>query len=400
MADNENNQTVGNNFVEFLVIVVKYRWFLFLFIFSITCCSIVYALFIADKWYKATASVLPAEKTDLLSTLSGLSGLAKGFSASKGLAALTGSNEETDRYMAILLSATVTDDIIKRFDLRKEYDMRNDYYDKVVEEWKSNFELEIMDEGNLSITVFDKNPNKAAQIANYLVTKLNHLNTKISGINAKSNKEFIEKRYFQNLEDITILESRMKEFQQKYGVIAVPEQIEATVKSMSEIYVEYYRKEVEENVLKERFGDDSPFFKNAEIERKELEKKINSLNTGKDNTQKDTKLLIPFKQAPELGNEYFKIYRNLEIQYKILEFIQPFYEQAKVEESRNTPSVLVLDQAKVPDRKAKPNGSLFALISFVLSSLFGLTICLTIEFFQKLKIKNPNKYRAIFYWAK
>jgi uncharacterized protein involved in exopolysaccharide biosynthesis len=400
MAENNiqaSNEKVGNTFFEFLVITVKYRWFLFWFVFVITAGATAYAL-LAPKWYKSTASVLPAEKNDLLSTLSGISSLAKGFSASKGLAALTGQNSETDRYMAILMSATVTDDIIKKFDLRKEYDLEDDYYEKVVKEWQSNFELEIADEGNLTITVFDKDPKKAANIANYLVDRLNEINTKLSVSNAKSNREFVEKRYTQNVKDINDLEDSMRNFQQKYGVIAVPEQLEATVKSMSNIYADMYKKEIEFNVLKQTYGADHPVTATAKIELNELQKKINALNAGTDASQKDVKLLIPFKQAPELGNEYLKIYRNLEIQYKILEFVQPLYEQAKVEEARNTPSVLVLDKAGPADRKAKPKGSIFAAVGLVSSLIVGLFIVFFLELFGKLKVTEPEKYDYIVGW--
>lgn len=401
---NENNVKIkqeeikiGSTFFEFLTVVVKYRWFLFWFVLLITIGATSYAL-LAPKWYKSTASVLPAEKTDLLSTLSGLSNLAKGFSASKGLAALTGANSESDRYLAILMSATVTDDVIKKFDLRKEYDLEDDYYEKVVKEWQSNCELEIQDEGNLTITVYDKDPQKAADIANYLVGRLNELNTKLSVFNAKANREFVEKRYLQNIADINNLENSMRDFQKKYGVIAIPEQLEATVKSMSDIYAELYKKEIELNVFKQTYGKDHPLTVTSEIEMNEVKKKIEMLNRGTDSSQKDFKLLIPFKQAPELGNEYLKIYRNLEIQYKILEFVQPLYEQAKVEEARNTPSVIVLDQAAPADRKAKPKGTLFALIGFVSSLLIGLFIVFFLEMFSKLKSYDPVKYNYLTGW--
>lgn len=297
-VNNEETTYVGSSLVEFLTVTVKYRWFLFWFVFIITVGTTVYALIIADKWYKSTASVLAAEKTDLLSSLSGLSSLAKGFSASKGLAALTGGNAETDRYMAILLSATLTDEVIKKFDLKKEYEREDDYYEKVVKDWQSNFELEVQDEGNLTLTVYDKDPQKAADIANYLVQRLNEINTDLGVTNARANREFVEKRYFQNIDDINKLEAGMQTFQEKYGVIAVPEQLEATVKSMSEIYVGLYKKEVEFNVVKERYGADHPLTSVAEIEMKELQKKIDLLNSGKDASQKDVKFLIPLKKHP------------------------------------------------------------------------------------------------------
>lgn len=388
-SDN-NHYKVGHSFVEFLVVLVKYRWFLFLFIFIITAGATTYAL-LATKWYKASASVLPAEKTDFLGSLGGLSSLVKGFSPSKGLAALTGTSD-VDRYMAILKSGTMMNDVISTFKLREEYELEDAYYEKVVKAFISNLEMDVEDEGNLVVSVFDKDPQKAADIANYMIAKLNEMNTVLGVTNAKANREFIEKRYIENITYIDSLERDMKNFQEKYGVIAVPEQLEATVKAMSDIYAQLAQKEVELNVMKRTYGEESPLTIKAEIGVEELNKKINSLNAGKELSDDGVNLLIPFKKAPGLGYKYFKIYRDLEIQYTILEFVQPMYEQAKVEEVRNTPSVLVLDYAGPAERKARPKGSLYFVISFFASTFFGLLIVFTLEGLKKIKSIAPDKY--------
>ncbi len=392
--EKETDKNNSSTFFEFITVTVRYRWFIFWFVLIITASVTGYAL-LSTKWYKSTASVLPAEKNDLLSSLSGLSGLAKGFSASRGLAALAGGNSESDKFLAILRSSTITDDVISKYELKKEYERENDFYEKVVKDWQSNSSFEIQDEGNLTISVYDQNPQKAADIANYLVSRLNEINTKLSVQNATANRGFIEKRYLQSKGDIDSLETRMKNFQEKYGVIAVPEQIEATVKSMSSVYVDLYQKEIQFNVLKQTYGLDHPSTATAKIEMDELRKKINQINSGSDESQKDVKLLIPFKQAPKLANEYLKIYQNLKIQYTILEFIQPLYEQAKIEEVRSTPSVIVLDKAGPADQKARPKGTLFALVSFVISLLLGFFIVYTKEFFKKFKLVSNHDFNFV-----
>jgi uncharacterized protein involved in exopolysaccharide biosynthesis len=379
---------VGHSLIEFLVTIAKYKWFLFLFVMIITLTATLYAL-LSPKWYKASSSVLPAEKTDFLGAFGGLSSLVKGFSPSKGLAALTGTTE-LDRYIAILKSGTMIDDVIKKFDLRKEYEREDDYYEKVVKDFLGNLEIEIQDEGNLLINVYDKNPQKAADIANYMVAKLNEINTRLSVTNAQANREFIEKRYLENISYINQLESDMKDFQIKYGVIAVPEQLESTVKAMSEVYGELAQKEVALNVIKRTYGENSPLVYQAEIEVEELKKKINLINSGKNIADDNVNLIIPFKKAPDLSNKYLKIFRDLEIQYKILEFVQPMYEQAKVEEVRNTPSVLVLDNASAPELKAKPKASLYLIVAFLTSSFIGLLIVFTLEGFNKIKRIDPE----------
>jgi tyrosine-protein kinase Etk/Wzc len=392
LPDNNNNR-VGHSMVEFLVVVAKYRWFLFLFIFIISAGATTYAL-LATKWFKATASVLPAEQANILGSLGGLSSLAKSFSPTKGIAALAGTSE-VDRYMAILKSSTMTDDVIKKFNLREEYELEDAYYEKVVKAFISNQEIDVADEGNLVVSIYDKDPQKAADIANYMVSRLNEINTRLSVTNAKANREFIEKRYLENISYIDTLEKSMRNFQEKYGVVAVPEQLEATVKAMAEIYGQLTQQEVEYNVLKRSYGDENPLTKKSMITVEELNKKINLINAGQGMSEDGVNLLIPFKKAPSLGYKYFKIYRDLEIQYKILEFVQPMYEEAKVEEIRNTPSVLVLDYAVPADRKAKPKGTVYLIVSFISSTLVGLLIVFTLEGINKIKLLSPEKYAYI-----
>jgi uncharacterized protein involved in exopolysaccharide biosynthesis len=71
------------------------------------------------------------------------------------------------------------------------------------------------------------------------------------------------------------------------------------------------------------------------------------------------------------------------------------YEQAKVEEVRNTPSVLVLDYAGPADRKAKPKGSIYLVISFLASMFVGLIIVFSLEGINKMKKLSTDNYEYI-----
>jgi uncharacterized protein involved in exopolysaccharide biosynthesis len=95
---------------------------------------------------------------------------------------------------------------------------------------------------------------------------------------------------------------------------------------------------------------------------------------------------------PDLGGEYVRRFRNFEIQYKILQFITPLYEQAKVEEKRQTPSVLILDKAGPAERKAKPKVSLYTLLSFVISTSVALFLVFSFVGMQRLQILHPERF--------
>jgi hypothetical protein len=73
------------------------------------------------------------------------------------------------------------------------------------------------------------------------------------------------------------------------------------------------------------------------------------------------------------------------------------YEQAKVEEQRATPSVIVLDYALVPERKAKPKALLYGLIAMVGSTLIALLLIFGIEGARDLRMMDPQGTDAL--WA-
>jgi tyrosine-protein kinase Etk/Wzc len=390
--ESQNLNTVGSSLLDFLFIITKARKFLFIFVFVITGGATLLAL-LTPKLYMASVSVFPAEQADILSSLSGITSLAKSFSPFKGLSSIGGPNE-IDKYIAILKSKSVQQRVIDNFNLRKVYDLEGQPMWKVEKQLSGNLEFKIEDEGYLLISAYDENPDLASKMANYLIEILNEINTKLHITNAKATREFVEKRYFQNLADISELETEMTQFQEKYGVIAVPEQIEATIKLISELHVDLAREDIQLNVLRKTVGEGNPILQQKEIELQEMQEKINKLSKGSEITN-IPKVLIPLNVAPDLLRKYLSLYKNVAIQYKIAEFITPVYEQAKIEEVRNTPSVLVLDKAYSPERKAKPKISLYALIGFVISLVVALFIIFTAELLRKLQLINPEKFSYI-----
>ena len=392
-STDQRENLVGSAFLDFLFTIAKFRKFLTIWIFLIVGGAILLAV-LTPKEYKATSSVLPASQSDLLSSLGGISSLAKSFSPLRGLGGLGGS-DETDKYFAILKSKNVQYRLINEFNLKKVYDLENEPMWKVEKALSNNLNFELETDGNLLIEVYDESPKRAAKMANFLVSQLNEINTELHITNARSTREFIEKRYFQNIDDITNLELQMKDFQEKYGVIAVPEQIEATVKSLAELYVDVAREEVALNVMRKSLSKDNPTLITKELEYREISDKVNKLGTGSLITEYP-KVLIPLNVAPGLVNKYLNIYKNLEIQYTIAEFITPVYEQARIEEVRSTPSVLVLDEAYPPERKARPKIALYALIGLVVSLVLGLFIVFMLELLRKLQKIDQQKFDYIY----
>jgi uncharacterized protein involved in exopolysaccharide biosynthesis len=392
-SDNVESINPGSVLLDILGIVTKYRKFLLRFILVCTIGTTIIAI-LSPKWYKSTASVFPAEKADLFGGLEGIASLAKSFSPSKTLSSL-GSNPETDRYLAILKSGTVLGAVINKFDLVHVYEITSYPGENTVKALLGNVEFKVEDEGYITISVYDKNPQRAADMANYFVEMLNTKNTELQVQNAHGNRAFIEERYKKNISDLAAAEDSLKAFQKKFGVIALPEQTEASIKAGAEITGQLAIKEVQANVLRRTQSADNPSVIATQIEIDELRNKLLQMNTGAHVPQNEMKVFVPFNKMPDLGGEYIRRFREVEIQYKILQILTPLYEQAKVEENRQTPSVLILDRAVPAERKAKPKVSLYTLLAVVISFLLSLVIVFSIEGIKRLRDADPNRFNSI-----
>jgi capsule polysaccharide export protein KpsE/RkpR len=282
--------------------------------------------------------------------------------------------------------------VIGKFDLTSVYGITQYPREKTMKELLSNVEFHEGDGGILEVSVYDRDPLRATDMANYFLEVLNEINSGLHSQNAKGNRVFIEQRYRQCLEDVRKAEDSLHAFQVKNGVVALPEQLEATIKAGTEIYGKIAAKEIELDVMRRTLSDSHPLVVEAEIQLGALRGKLSDFNTGKGIRPDEMKILVPLGKASGLGLEYYRLYRDTEIQNRIFEFITPLFEQAKVEEQRSTPSVVVLDRATLPERKAKPRVAIFALIGAVASLLAAVIVVLTGEGIRRLRSLDPARW--------
>jgi uncharacterized protein involved in exopolysaccharide biosynthesis len=116
------------------------------------------------------------------------------------------------------------------------------------------------------------------------------------------------------------------------------------------------------------------------------------------------------KQTPELSLELARLTRDLKIQETIFELLKQQFEEARIQEMRDTPTVQVLDKAEVPRLKSRPKRTLTAALGGCLS--FGLTLIfvLILEFVRREKALNSSTYQRLvgitqmlnddFYWIR
>jgi uncharacterized protein involved in exopolysaccharide biosynthesis len=98
---------------------------------------------------------------------------------------------------------------------------------------------------------------------------------------------------------------------------------------------------------------------------------------------------------PEIGLEMARLFREVEIQTRLLTFLLPQYEQAKIQEVKDTPTVQIIDPAVPPQLKNSPKRMFIVLGAFFSSLLIGMIIALNLESLQQARAENTPRGRRI-----
>jgi len=373
---NSNENTIENsskrNILDYLLVLLKWRRF----IISVTIATTTIALIISlllPKWFIASASILPPRQADIFGSLSGASSSLKGIA---GIAKLGGLGQKSGayNYMAILQSRSSMEAVIQKFNLIEVYDAPDHSLEKTIKMLEENVSFEEQKEDYISIEVEDKDPVRAADMANYFVTILNSISIQLGTREARTNREFVEQRLLEANQKLHSNEEILRKYQEKSGMIIAPDE-NSSISAFASLYAMKAQKEIEIGIAGKNLAPDNPQFIELKIELSEIEKKLQTF--------------------PQIGLESIRLFRDVVIQQKIVEFLIPLYEQAKVDEQKDIPAVLVLDKAVPPERKAKPKKTIIVIVAMFVSLLFSIMIVFMRERIAMMAQTHPNQIEMI-----
>ncbi len=384
---------MGNSKLSVISIIYKWRKFIVINTIIFSLIALFIGLLIPKEYKASTIVTTPPENFSVLSNLTGLiSSKTGGNSLGAKMFGIGGANN--DFLYGLLNSKTVLLKVAKKFNLYDYYKVDSWDHDKLLKKFTKDLVFEPNEFDFIEISVINKDPKVAAEMANYFVYLLDSLNIRINNESARNNRIFIEQRYLKNLKDMKEIEEKMYTFQKKYKVIIVPEQLEVSFKMAAELEAQYLQQEIQANLIKQTAGEISPQYKNIVSQMNILKSKIDELKSADKIT--GSNVLLPFKELPNISTEYLRLYRDIQIQNKIMEILLPMYEQAKVEENKAIPTITVIDKAYPPTQKYYPKLSLIilagAFISFFISILLAINATNILsskvedsEFEQKIK---------------
>ena len=339
-------------------------------------------VFIIPKTYTSSALLMPptSETGGMSSIMGALSSLPFG-----GLMSQT--NDESLSTIAILKSRTLSEKVIKKFNLIDFYGVPN--IDKALMSLSDHTNFEVEDEGTISISVDvdtewlhsveseEKAKNQCTDMAIYFVKQLDLINKSLKTEQASFHREFIGERYRQNLVDLKKAEDSLKIFQEKHKMVALPEQTLAAIEAAAALKAQMLSNEVKLGVMLGALNTNHPDIDNIKKENSELRKKMNELEYGTNVIgYKKSNLFPVLADVPELGVELVRLKREVEIQNTLFVFLTQQYEEAKIKEAKDTPTVQILDYPQKPQLKSAPKRVLILIfciiITFFVNVLFIL----------------------------
>lgn len=344
---------------------------------------------ILPKWYTATVTLLPPQQNTSLSSV--LASQLGGFGSMATLAAGSfGVRNPNDMYVSMLRSRTVEDAMIQRFDLMREY--RQNYLSEARKAFEKHATVDgSAKDGLIRISVEDRNPSRAAEIANSYVDEFRQLSKHLAITEASQRRLFFEEQLQQEKDSLATAEEAMKQTQQKTGLIQLDSQARALIESAAILRGQVSAKEVQIQAMRTYATGENPSLMQAQQELDELRAQLAKLGGSEESGSAG--LIVPQGRVPEAGLQYIRKLRDIKYHETIFEILARQFEIAKLDEAKQGALVQVVDPAVVPDKKSFPRTVLFisgALLAGLLSSFLLVLVQSNIQLMSRDPIIRGN----------
>jgi capsule polysaccharide export protein KpsE/RkpR len=308
---------------------------------------------------------------------------------------LLGLNSPGQLMIGVLSSRTISDDIIQHFGLTDVYstaypeDTRKKLADYT--DFKEDSKT-----GIISIVVEDKSPERAAAIAQAYPEELNRLLADVNTSSAHRERLFIEQRLAEVKTDLDSSAKEFSQFASQNATIDIAEQAKAMVGAAADLQAQLIAAQSMLRGLQQIYTNSNPRIRQLQAQVTELEAQLQKID-GKNATSANSSVLgkdelyPSIRQLPLLGVRYLDLFRQSKINEAVYELLTKEFELIKLQEARNTPTVQILDQAVVPQKKAHPSRLLIIAGGTCFCFLFGVTWIAGLAQWERTDAGHPWK---------
>ena len=300
-------------------------------------------------------SAAAAMLSQLGGQLGGLGGLAGGA---------LGIKNPNDLYIGMLKSRTVADNLISRFELRKLYETKTS--DDTRKALESNARMTSGRDGIIVIEFDDKEPKRAATIANAYVEELYKLTQTLAVTEASQRRLFFERQLDQTRKNLANAETAARQGLEKGGLVVIDAQGKGMVEMTARLRGQIAVKEIQISAMRAFATGQNPDLKQAQHELDAMKQelaKMEGTSSGRDNAGTAGKAD---------GMDNLRLLRDVKYYETIFDLLAKQYEIAKIDEARDASIVQVLDPAVEPERKSKPTRSLIVVLTALVAGFLAV----------------------------
>jgi uncharacterized protein involved in exopolysaccharide biosynthesis len=232
----------------------------------------------------------------------------------------------------------------------------------------------------------------SAEIANYYTQLINQYNKKTRKTKGRRTRKFIEQRLTEVENKIDSLSIAIKNFQEKTNLIDLETQVKKSVELYSELISKKMIAQIEYNIKESYLDIDSFNLQKLKKQISEYDKLINSLEGIQKN--KDFQYIIKLKNVPKNALKLGNLKMELKIQQTVYEFLYPQYESARIDELRDSESIVILDEARPAGKRTKPRRAIICITTFIIALLASIILSILIEI-SKEYLKDEEEQKLI-----
>lgn len=380
---------------EYWLVIFKHRRILALNTVVVTVIAIIVSLVLIQK-YNATATILPptSDQTTMLGMFT--TGMPSGIAnLSRLTSGLPGLYSPSDLFAALMKSSRIKGTIIRKHSLKKEFKVKTNIdASRALDEIT---DIEVSPEGIISVSVTYKNKHLAVAIANSYIEELDTFNKEVAMTTGKKYRIFVEERLAETKDSLTRAEESLRNFQENNLTVALEEEMVSVIKTVAELKSRIILLEVKRGALATSAQFDNPYLKEIDKELAQLKSQLSKIEFGEEGKSKKefgAGFSVPLSQLPDVYLEYLRLFRDVKIQEAIFELLTQQYEQARIMESKDTPTVQFLDRASPPEKRSFPKRTVIVVFAFVLSLVFNVFLAFVIEYVHDVR-NNPKSHKTL-----
>lgn len=396
MRELQNNQSINNDIhlLDYLIILAKHSRMIIYVSVAIMVLTYLISIALPNK-YIARARLLPPQQNltlsaQLLNTLGG--GGTPGAPAGVGggmVAGLLGLKSPSDLYVSMMLGDTIFDRIINRFNLRKLY--KEKYIETTRSTLSKLVNISAQKDGIITVEVTDKDPKRAAEMANAFAEELDKLLQGLATQEAKGRLAFLEKERDQANQNLTKAENALRSFSEQNNVIQIDTQTRGVLEYIARLRAEIDAKEVQIQVMRQQATRFNYDMVKLETEVQGLKNKLKMAENQYDPTCVDDVCLTTNK-VPALGLEYLRLYREVKFQNALHQLYSKVVELARLDMVKDFSVVQVVDKALPPEVRSNKR-LLPALLAGFVTGFMMIFFAFILEFWQKAEANEENSRR-------